>query len=40
MDEENKNAEDMKLFRNTIRLPAREELSDTGSSHIIKYDYV
>lgn len=36
--EEFKLAEDVHLFRNTIKLPNIEEVSDTGSSSI-KYDY-
>lgn len=38
LEEEFKTEEDLQLFRNTIRLPKIEEISDTGSSSI-RYDY-
>lgn len=27
------------MLKNTITLPKKEEISDTGSSHIVRYDY-
>lgn len=38
IEEEFKTVEDMQLFKNTIKLPRIEEMSDTGSS-VIRYDY-